>query len=194
MDWNYAWLHLPDMELLSYTLKEFYDQIEPAADSLEHAYEQISDPAYLEQYRIQVHAMKSLAATVGIVTLSGVARVLESAAKDGKINIIVSMTDIFLEEWRSYRLRLKGIFGIGDEAKKEIVDYSVIRALVEMVRISMQEMDIDRADELMGQLREYAFSEETGRIIQKLAEAVTNLDPEETDRLAGLLSGQAVEQ
>lgn len=190
LDWNYAWLHLPDRELLAYTMKEFYDQIDPAADSLERAYGQIGDEAFLEPYRIQVHAMKSLAATVGIVTLSGVARVLESAAKDGKINVIRAMTDIFLEEWRSYRLKLQGIFGIGTEEKKEIADYSVILALVEMVRISIQEMDIDRADELMKQLRAYAFPEEIEQNVQKLAEAVTNLDQEETDRLAGLLSGQ----
>lgn len=104
----YAWLHLPDMELLAYTVKEFYDQLEPAADSLERAYGQIADAAYLERYRIQVHAMKSLSATIGIVTLSGVARVLESAAKDDKIHIITAMTDIFLEKWRSYRYRLQG--------------------------------------------------------------------------------------
>ena len=193
LDWNYAWLHLPDMELLAYTVKEFYDQIDPAAESLERAYEQIEDAAYLEQYRIQVHAMKSLAATIGIVTLSGVARVLESAAKDGKINIITAMTGIFLEEWRSYRLRLRGIFGIGAGEKKEITDYSVIRALVEMVRISMQEMDIDRADELMKQMRGYAYPKEIQQNILKLAEAVTNLDPEETDRFAKLLSEQMAE-
>lgn len=193
IDWNYAWLHLPDRELLAYTVKEFYEQIDPAADALEQDYTQIADDAFLEQYRIQVHAMKSLAATVGIVTLSGLARVLESAAKDGKINIITAMTDIFLEEWRSYRQRLQGVFGIGTEEKQEIVDYSVMRALVEMVRISMQEMDVDRADELMKQLRAYVFPEEIGQNIKKLAEAVTSLDPEETDRLAGLLSEQMTE-
>lgn len=193
LDWNYAWLHLPDMELLAYTVKEFYDQIDPAAENLEQAYEQITDAAYLERYRIQVHAMKSLAATIGIITLSGVARVLESAAKDGKINIIIAMTDIFLDEWRSYRLRLQGIFGIGAGEKKEITDYSVIRALVEMVRISMQEMDIDRADELMKQIREYDYPEEIRQNVLKLAEAVTNLNPEETERLAELLSEQMAE-
>lgn len=194
IDWNYAWLHLPDRELLAYTVKEFYEQIEPAADALERDYARITEDAFLEQYRIQVHAMKSLAATVGIVTLSGMARVLESAAKDGKIDIIAAMTDIFLNEWRSYRLRLQGIFGIGAGEKMEITDYSVMLALLEMVRISMQEMDIDRADELMKQLREYAYPDEIGRNVQMLAEAVTNLDPEETDRLVSLLSELMTEQ
>ena len=37
LDWNYAWLHLPDRNLLEYTIKEFYAQIESAADNLERA-------------------------------------------------------------------------------------------------------------------------------------------------------------
>ena len=190
LDWNYAWLHLPDLELLQFTLKAFYDQIDTAADCLEQAYAKISDAAYLEQYRIQVHAMKGLAATVGILTLSGVARVLESAAKDGKIDVILSMTTIFLEEWRSYRLKLQGIWGIGTRDGKEVTDYSVIQALVEMVRSSMQEMEIDQADEWMKQLREYDYPAEIEQNIQKLAESVTNLDLEEADRFANLLIEQ----
>ena len=194
LDWNYAWLHLPDMELLALTVKAFYDQIDTAADCLEQAYKQISDTNQLESYRIQVHAMKSLAAMIGILPLSGVARVLESAAKDGKIEVILSMTTIFLEEWRSYQQKLQGIFGIGTKPKKQIADYSVLQALVEMVRFSMQEMEIDRADELMKQLREYDFPAEIEQNIQRLAEAVTNLDIEESDRLAVLLAGQMAEQ
>lgn len=194
LDWNYAWLHLPDMELLAFTVKEFYDQIDTAADCLERAYGQISDMAQLEAYRIQVHAMKSLAATIGILPLSGVARVLESAAKDGKIEVILSMTTIFLEDWRSYRQKLQGIFGIGTRIGKQITDYSMMQALVEMVRLSMQEMEIDRADELMKQLREYDFPIEIERNIQQLAKAVTNLDIEELNRLAVLLSEQMTEQ
>ena len=188
LDWNYAWLHLPERELLAYTVREFYDQIDSAADCLERAYRQCTEEKNPEPYRIQVHAMKSLAATIGIISLSGIARVLESAAKDGRIEVILSMTAIFLEEWRSYRLKLQGVFGIGSTQGKEVTDYSVIRALVEMVRVSMQEMEIDKADECVRQLRDYDFPAEIWQEIQKLAEAVTNLDPEETERLANLLS------
>ena len=59
-----------------------------------------------------------------------------------------------------------------------------------MVRFSMQEMDIDQADQLIEQLRGYEYSEEITQNIQKLAEAVTNLDPEETNHLADLLIEQ----
>jgi len=194
LDWNYAWLHLPDMELLEYTVKAFYEQIDSAADCLEQAYKQIADADFLEQYRIQIHAMKSLAATVGILPLSGIARVLESAAKNGKIDVILSMTTIFLDEWRSYRQKLQGVLGIGTDTGKQITDYSVIQALVEMVRISMQEMEIDQADKWMTQLREYDYPPEIEQNIKKLAEAVTNLNVEESDRLAILLTKQMAEQ
>lgn len=187
LNWQYAWMYLPDEELLAYTVKEFYAQIDSAADKLEQSYLHIGEEGGLDQYRIQVHAMKSLAANVGIMSLSGLAKILEYAARDGKIETVMSVTMPFLEEWRSYREKLQGVFGIGSGERKEVTDYSVIQALVEMVRISVQEMDIDQADQLMGQLQAYEYSGETGQNIKKLAEAVTNLDIEEADRLADLL-------
>ena len=190
LDWNYAWLHLPDAELLRHTVRAFYDQIESAAGHLEQAYMRIGEPDFAKRYRIQVHAMKSLAATVGIVPLAGVAGVLENAAKNSKIDIITSMTTAFLEEWRSYRQKLQGVFGIEEAAGEEVTDRSVILALVEMVRINMQEMEIDRADQAVAELRAYAYPEEVAENIRKFAEAVTNLDLEETDRTAALLTEQ----
>ena len=101
---------------------------------------------------------------------------------------ILSMTSVFLEEWRSYRQRLEGVFGIGTEAGEEVTDYSVLLALVEMVRVSMQEMEFDAADEAAAKLRGYTYPEQIGIGIQALLEAVTNLDAEEVQRIAGRLS------
>lgn len=193
LDWQYAWLHLPDEELLAYTVKEFYEQLDSSADKLLQAYERLEEPEQLDRYRIQVHAMKSLAATVGIASLSGVAKLLEYAARDGQTDRIRAMTGVFLEEWRSYKQKLEGVFGLGVSKKETVADFSVIQAIVEMIRLSMQEMDIDQADQLVGQLRTYEYPDEMEKNIGKLAEAVTNLDPEETERLAGILIGQMEE-
>ncbi len=190
LDWQYAWMHLPDMELLAYTVREFYGQIDHSADRLEAFYSHIAEPGQTEQYRIQVHAMKSLAATVGILPLSGVAKLLEYAAKDGNIEVIVSVTPVFLREWRSYRGKLQGVFGIEEAAKKEAADSAVILALVEMVRFSVQEMDIDEADRIMAQLQGYAYPDRIGGSIQKLAEAVTSLDVEAVEACAAALAEQ----
>ena len=106
----------------------------------------------------------------------------------------MSMTPVFLQEWRSYRQKLQGVFGLGTGEEKEITDYSVMQALVEMVRVSMREMDIDQADGLMEQLRTYKFPEDIRENIQKLGEAVTNLDIEESDRLGILLTAQMADR
>ena len=193
IDWNYAWLHLPDMELLGYTVKEFYSQIGPAADKLEQAYLQITEPGQQDQYRIQVHAMKSLAATIGILPLAGTAKILEYAARDGKTDIIMSVTPVFLDEWRSYQQKLQGVFGIDDADGMEVTDYSVIQALLEMLRISMQEMETSQADQCMAELQSYTYPDEISSNIIKLAEAVTNLDPEETDNITGIITRQIEE-
>ena len=190
IDWNYAWLHLPDMELLRYTVKEFYSQIGTAADKLEQQYLQFKEPGQADQYRIQVHAMKSLAATIGIIPLAGTAKILEYAARDGKTDIIMSVTPVFLDEWRSYQQKLHDIFGINDTDGMEVTDYSVIQALLEMLRISMQELDTGQADQCMDELESYTYPDEISNNILKLAEAVTNLDPEETEHIAGIIIRQ----
>ncbi len=154
----------------------------------------MTEPEQLDRYRIQVHAMKSLAATVGILPLSGMAKILEYAARDGRVDVVSSVTPAFLEEWRSYREKLRGVFDLGTVERKEVTDYAVMQALVEMVRLSMQEMDIDQADQLMGQLKAYDYPQDMGQNIRKLGEAVTNLDPEEADRLADQLIGQMKDQ
>lgn len=190
LDWQYAWMHLPDQELLEYTVKEFYAQIGSAAERLEQEYDQIAKPEHLEQYRIQVHAMKSLAATVGILPLSGVAKLLESAARHGRLEVLTLVTPVFLAEWRSYSRKLQGVFGIGKAVPLQIDDISVILALLDMIRLSMQELDIDKADQLMEQLQAYEYPEETEEHIKRLAEAVTNLDSAEADACAEVLMGQ----
>ena len=184
LDWHYAWRHLQDMSLLEYTIKQFYAQIDSAADTLTQTFVQVEEFNQFESYRIQVHAMKGLSATVGILPLSGIAQLLEHAAREQNKNIIMSVTPIFMENWRSYHQKLQGVFGIENSTKKEMTDTSVIQALVEMIRFSMQEMDIDKADPLIAELQTYKYSDEMANNIQKLAESVTNLDPDETDRLA----------
>ena len=193
LDWQYIYMHLPDKKLMEYTINEFYAQIDSAADRLEQIYEQITEIGQIEQYRIQVHAMKGLAATVGILPLSGVAKLLESASRHGNMEVLLSVTPIFLTEWRSYRQKLQGVFGIGETVQMQINDTSIILALLEMIRFSMQEMDIDKADELMEQLQSYVYTEDIEHNIKRLADAVTNLDLTEVNVCVELLMEQIMQ-
>lgn len=190
LDWRYAWSHLQDRPLLEDTVRQFYAQIMPAADTLEELYIQCKGSGTFEAYRIQVHTMKGLAATVGILPLSGLAQVLEQAARKDDLDTISALTAIFLDEWRSYHQKLQVCSGISEAAKKEVEDPSIILALIEIVRLGMLDMDIDKADQAIAQLQSYRYPDEIGHNIQKLARSVTDLDLGSTDHLADLLTEQ----
>ena len=55
---------------------------------------------------------------------------------------------------------------------------AVIEELLENLKEAMEFMDIDKADELMKELRSYSFSEEVTGKIESLGAAVVNLDVE----------------
>ena len=192
IDWNYGLLHLKDVQLLKDTVIDFYRTIDSEADALEKWYEQIevSEEA-LRQYRIKVHGMKSSAALIGAAPLSGVARLLEYAARDGILEVIESVTPVFLTDWRSYREKLKVC--IPQEEKQEIADMSVVVDLLEHLSIAMDDMDIDASDADMEELRKYEFGEEIQTLVDALDTAVVNLDSdggaELIEKIIGKLRG-----
>ena len=201
LDWDYALLHLPEEEILKGSISDFYELIPSQADKLEEFYKgfaEAEDPSEtaaqeaLASYRIRVHGMKSSAAMVGIVPLSGLARVLEYAARDGKIEEIKRVHGIFATEWMSYREKLKGVFGLGEgskEEKKTVTDPAVLTALLQMIKTAVEDFDVDTADKAMEELSSFALPEREGEVRSKLSRAVRELDEEETARLSDELAG-----
>lgn len=221
IDWNYAWLHLPDMGLLASTVREFHEVLFLQADKLErmrneirplHKTEDIADrpgdqnpvaarDEAFDAYRIQVHGMKSAAATIGIVPLAGMAKVLEFAARDKDMDIIASMHDTFIREWRSYGDKLGGVFGIegpagscddhgmDNDAGKETADADMLRAMMEMLKNALEDFDVDAADGIIDKIRSYSYEQEIGALIPELSAAVKDLDQDEAERVMNEIEG-----
>lgn len=111
------------------------------------------DEQAFSDYRIQVHGMKSSAAIIGIVPLAGMAKVLEDAAGREDSETIKNLHGTFSGLWREYKERLSLISGLaekkgGDEEKLPF-EKEVFEGLLETLRSSMEEFDLDRADETM---------------------------------------------
>ena len=216
LDWSFAWLHLPERELLEETVREFYELIPVHADKLDGMYatiltvrdaldngapvppeepirdlgdipDNLPDPLddAFDAYRIQVHGMKSAAATIGIVPLAGMAKMLEFAARDHDMSVIDSMHNIFIDEWRRYHEKMTGVFGLGldaDEEKEEAAP-GMLLGYAMMLRTAMADMDIDSADEIMGKLKHLKFKEEIEALIPQLNMAVADINEDEVDRI-----------
>lgn len=193
IDWNYALMHLKDTGVLMETVEDFYRSMDSEADYLEGYYKELFsnddgdgkgsvegmlNQQILDLYRIKVHAMKSSAALIGAVGLSGIAKVLEYAARDKKGNILEQLTSVFLEEWRGYKEKLKQCIR-KEENRKQVEDYSVILAYLEMLKPAIEDLDIDVSDGIMDELRQYEYPLDIQTFIEQLSVAVTNLDNDE---------------
>ena len=107
------------------------------------------------------------------------AKLLENAARDADINIIEALNNIFLNEWRSYKEKLKECVQIEQtENKQDIDDYTVILAYLEMLRLALEELDVDEMDRIMELLEGYEYLPEIQECIGQLGVYVINMDSE----------------
>lgn len=196
IDWEYALLHTKDFGILKDTLHDFYDIMDSEAALLEQFFKLLTDSkeqrskSEMEQYeeavrqfRIKVHSMKSSAAMIGAVPLSGIAKMLEYAARDDKIDVIEKIVPAFLEEWHNMKELLKPC--INQETKehaeeKPKADYDMTKEYLRLLKAAMEDMDVDTADEIMNQIKRFQYPEIAATVIENLGLAVTNLDVEQT--------------
>lgn len=152
-----------------------------------------ANPEILRQFRIQAHSMKNSAAMAGAVSLAGVARMLEYAARDGRTDVIQNIAPVFLREWRNMKDILKPVTEKEDSKEEgEEPDAALTKEFLRLLENAMEEMDVDTADEIMHQLKRYAYREEAAEAVENLALAVMDLDQERTaewsNRLLTLLN------
>ena len=189
MDWEYALLHTKDINVLKATIKDYYHLIDMEAEELEGFFREIvkaedTETEYLKemirQYRVKVHSMKSSAAMIGALSLSGVAKMLEYAARDEHRDVIINVTPVFLEQWRSHKELLKVcVEEEKAETEKIEVDFRMLGEFLNLLENAMEDMDIDTADEIIKQIEKYQYPDEFLTNIEKLAGAVTNIDSEQ---------------
>ena len=180
VDWNYAMTHFPDEDMLLHSVRDFYKMMNHEADKLEELFPEIDQSEKLEAYGIQVHGMKSAAASVGIVPLAGCAKMLEDAAKEGDAETVRSVNDAFLREWHKFKDRLKPLAEEEGEKKSGWrEDAGLIEELLTEVAQAGEVLDIDLMDGNMEKLNAYEWPEDLSGFIEELGTAVMNLDSEQ---------------
>ena len=188
LDWKFAKQHFNDTEAMLDTVRFFADSLEIEAAGLSELYAGIATEAGQKAYCTKVHSMKNSAATIGVIPLAGMAKVLEDAARNGDIDVLGRVTPVFLTSWRSYKEKLAvvtgGASGEGDLpgggaeiGKKQATEYAAeIDALLAQVRTAAEDMDIDALDELWKQLSQYQYDGEQQEFMEKVHKAIVEFD------------------
>lgn len=178
LDWKYARTHFPNEQMMLETLGFFTKAIAFEAEELEKLFADIMTEEGRVAYRTKVHSMKNSAATVGIVPLAGMAKVLEDAARMNELSVLQNLTPIFLNYWRTYPDKLAVIVENEQRADKKSADkFQVeIKELFAQLREAAADMDIDALDQISNQLEEYDYTKEQQEVIQRIQLAVVNFD------------------
>lgn len=154
-------------------LKEYYRVI-PAKSKL---IGQLKQQGNIEQYTIEVHALKSSSRQIGATALANLAAELEKAGHTGDMETIRECTDDMLRMYTDY-IQVLEPFCIEkkDTSAKLPVVSEEITALFDEMSDAVVCLDIDRMEEVSAKLGRYDFGGVSADIYMELSEAVNNID------------------
>ena len=155
-------------------LKDYYHVIEKKAALIKSLEEQED----LHRYTIEVHALKSASKQVGALSLSEKAANMEKAGNDNNAELIHQCTDAMLEQYRSYIQILQPFFPEEKKAQKEQKELTedILHHFFNDLRVAIEELDMDRMEEVMGNMEEYKYNNEQEEMFGQIKESIEEFD------------------
>lgn len=179
IDWDYAYSHFNDVNLLSEIVKDFIATLASFVNELRDYYEAIvetQDEQKLHLFEVRIHSMKSAASMIGLLPIAGTAATLEYAARDRRLEVIIDMTPAFLAECERYQMILSDAFFKNDSVK--ISDWSVDEVVkkIDLLEHETQQFNIRTMDDAMNAILQYEFSDDVSLLVTNLRGYVANLE------------------
>ncbi len=188
LDWRYAQMNLPNDRLLTNTVNEFAESMPDRLERLERSYSSIDKPDSLNSYRIEVHAMKSAAAAVGLLSLSGAARILEEAARSGSTADITALHPLFAKTWKQTYANVCGALGLEIRDENKAAAAKVSPALLDVLKNGIENMDTEAVDGALKKIMSREYDPGTAAVLQKLKKAAIEFDDSAFDIIKELLT------
>ena len=165
---------LGGQKLFMSVLKEYYKVLEKKADIIEAHYNNED----WKNYTIEVHALKSASRQIGANELADRAMALEKAGNELDLDYIHANHEWTVNKYRSYLPILMPYCKEEEipEAEKVEADPSRIRELLTDMRAAMDDLDMDKMEEICNNLHGFAFPQEQQDIFDLLKEASESLD------------------
>lgn len=179
--WEYARLYIPDDEMLWELLKGFRQTLAERIQEWNRDIPEGTNAVYdvgtdmdLATIRIEAHALKSLAASVGAMTIFGLARVTELAARENDVGKVKQVLPLLIEEMKQMETELAVQFP--EEERLLCEDREQLLLLVRLPVDAMRSLDFDEADRLEEKLGSYRYPEQIQEPVNRIQKAVRHLD------------------
>ncbi|MBQ7832452.1 MAG: response regulator [Lachnospiraceae bacterium] len=177
LDWEYAKNHFTEQQDMLQAVAFFCGSIDSEAKELQLLYEKLDEAEGYKNYCTKVHSMKNSAAIVGIIPLTGMAKVLEDAARREERSTLDVLTPVFLKEWTSFKERLADMVS-SDAQDRQQMSESNWNMFKGEIRKAAEDMDIDALDKILFDMQAYRVPEEYEEAYLKIQDAIGRFDVE----------------
>lgn len=172
---DYALSIVREEEVLYKFLLDFQKSLESIPGKLEMLYANALNETGIDEYRTEVHALKSTAATVGALLLSQLARLLEIAAIEKDMEKIQTLHPILLAELAKHKERINKTL---PSAEREMAEKPE-NAYLDMLKNALQMEDYGVADLMISKIKQKKYPEKLQILVETLADQVFNLQPQD---------------
>lgn len=173
LDTEYALGLLGSVSLYREVLKDYYQMVEKKVKQIR----QLEQDEDWQAYTVEVHALKSASRQIGAIELSGFAADMEAAGNAQDAQKIHSHTEEMLAMYR----QLAGVLRPFVQTEEEVINMGTasadtVRYLLESMENALEELDIDRMEEMSEELSHYEYDVEQSELLGQLCLAVEDLD------------------
>lgn len=175
LDTEYALSILGSEKLYRSVLKDYYRVIDKKIRVIQSALEEKD----WGTYTLELHALKSASRQIGAIELSEMAAELEKAGNARDTEKICEKTPAVLKLYRTYQEILGPFYENQEEDRvREPVSDEQLSALLDEMRDALENLDMDRIEEVIRTMDGYAFEGEQKELFEKLKSDVEEYDLE----------------
>ena len=170
-----------DAESYLSLLKILYESIDEESSVLDGFYKD----GNLNDYTIQVHAMKSSVRLIGASSMADEAQLLENAGKDGDEDYINQHHEGFISAYKSLKEPLSQVFAeenVEDETENNVeddmpeADAELMDTVYEEVKASAEANDAESIEAVFAEIEDYRIPDSDAELCQKIRSAAENSD------------------
>lgn len=173
-DWNEGLKYCGSAEALKQTIRIFYQTIDSKADRIEQCLQE----DLIDDYTIEVHALKSSALLIGAPDLSAAARELEQYGNEKNITALQEKTASVLAMYRGLKQTLQPYVKEA-ETQKTAASVQDWIATLQQMHDCMEQFDLDGVDAAMQVLDQLQTPDVLSSAMETLRVAVADVAMEE---------------
>ncbi len=176
-------------DIYEQVMREYTETIGMYSARIEEFYNQRD----VDNYRIQVHSLKSTSKMAGILKISELAKNLERAAEMGDLEYLQKNTTDLLSMYRELKAPLEKIFGSAQETEEDgrpEIDPDYLKEALSAMREGVDTFDQDLMESVMSELGNYKLTSGYDEVYDKLKGYMADVANEEIAALLDEVLGR----